>query len=85
MRYLLNKLDDNQIMATAAYNAGIHRVKRWRKLEQPLAADIWIETIPFKETRDYVKNVLAYQQIYSELLGSDENTFVPVTKMKIGL
>ena len=72
-------------MATAAYNAGIHRVKRWKKLEQPLAADIWIETIPYKETRDYVKNVLAYQQIYAELLGNNKNTFSQVTTMQIGL
>lgn len=84
LKYLLNRLDGNQITAAAAYNAGIHRVNRWVKLDQPMPADIWVETIPFKETREYVKSVMAYRQIYSELLGQTHNTFEPLTKMKIG-
>lgn len=85
LKYLLDRLDGNEITAAAAYNAGIHRVKRWVKLDTPMPADIWIETIPYKETRDYVKSVMAYRQIYSELLGQSHNTFEPLTQMKIGI
>ena len=84
LKYLLDRLDGNEIAAAAAYNAGIHRVQRWVKVDQPMPADIWIETIPFKETRNYVKSVMAYRQIYSELLGQKHNTFKPLTQMKIG-
>lgn len=60
----------NPVLATAAYNAGIARVKSWlRNQQNPLALDIWIESIPFRETRNYVKNVLAYSVIYGAKLG----------------
>ncbi len=69
--YLKEVLDRNrghQALATASYNAGPHRVTNWMP-EQPLDADIWIETIPFNETREYVKNVLSYSAIYDHRLG----------------
>jgi soluble lytic murein transglycosylase len=56
-------------MATAAYNAGPHRVREWRPTDKPMAGDIWIETIPFKETREYVKNIMTYQAIYKYRMG----------------
>jgi len=60
----------NPVLATAAYNAGIARVKSWLSNQQnPLALDIWIESIPLRETRNYVKNVLAYSVIYGAKLG----------------
>lgn len=55
-------------LATAAYNAGPGRVERWRPA-QMTAADIWISTIPFDETRGYVERVLAYRMIYRSRLG----------------
>lgn len=64
LRYLMNKLDNNTILATASYNAGWRRVKQWLPEEEALEADIWVELIPFKETRNYVKAVMAYKQIY---------------------
>ena len=71
-RELLDRFNDNRILATAAYNAGPHRVKRWlEKSDMQLHFDAWIETIPFKETRNYVQNVLAFSMIYAHLLGSD--------------
>ncbi|MCV6604537.1 MAG: transglycosylase SLT domain-containing protein, partial [Porticoccaceae bacterium] len=71
-RELLDRFDDNRILATAAYNAGPHRVKRWLEdSNMQLQFDAWIETIPFKETRNYVQNVLAFSMIYAHLLGSD--------------
>ncbi|MGX5915276.1 transglycosylase SLT domain-containing protein [Aliidiomarina sp. Khilg15.8] len=84
-RYLQDLLQRNQnnwLLATASYNAGIYRVREWIP-EQQLAADVWIETIPYQETRDYVKAVLAYQQIYTMLLGRDDNILEPMHSMRI--
>ncbi len=69
---LLKRYQGNRILATAAYNAGPYRVDRWQssnsETKQGLAMDSWIETIPYKETRRYVKNVLAYNVIYQHIL-----------------
>ncbi|MEH6811851.1 MAG: transglycosylase SLT domain-containing protein [Motiliproteus sp.] len=66
---MLKRFNDNRVYATAAYNAGPHRVKRWLNERGQLPIDIWIETIPFNETRQYVQNVLSYAVIYSDILG----------------
>ncbi|CAK0739845.1 soluble lytic murein transglycosylase [Gammaproteobacteria bacterium] len=50
-------------LAAAAYNAGPGRVKQWRP-QAKMAADVWVESIPFDETRRYVRNVLTYAVIY---------------------
>jgi soluble lytic murein transglycosylase len=68
-------LQENPVLATAAYNAGPRRVKSWLP-DQPQASDVWIETIPFHETREYLKRVLAYTVIYSYRLG-DSNKIIP--------
>ncbi len=65
---LLNRFNGHYALAAAAYNAGPHRVKRWLPVGNKLAADIWIETIPFKETRAYVSAVLTYALIYQKQL-----------------
>lgn len=85
-RYLADlkrRLGENWVLATAAYNGGIYRVTDWIPSES-MAIDRWIETIPYKETRDYVKNVLAYQQIYL-LLAEQEppNRFADLATMTI--
>lgn len=54
----------NQVLATAAYNAGPHRVDRWLPESGALDARVWIENIPYNETRGYVKRVLAAQAIF---------------------
>ncbi len=61
---MLKKFNGNRALASAAYNAGPHRVSRWMKQRGSLPLDVWIESIPFKETRQYVKNVLTYRVIY---------------------
>jgi soluble lytic murein transglycosylase len=84
LRNLLDKNKGNHILATASYNAGPYRVKRWLKNSNAMPADIWIETIPFKETRNYVKSVLAYQEIYQHKPGQVSEVFNNVIKMSIG-
>lgn len=63
---LLTQFDGNFAIALAAYNAGPQRVKKWLPETLAMPADIWIETIPYKETREYVTNVLAYALIYQQ-------------------
>ena len=65
-----NRFGRHPVLATAAYNAGPHRVARWLP-QRTLDADIWVETIPFEETRGYVKRVMAYAIIYEKRLGRD--------------
>lgn len=70
---MLKCFDNNRILATAAYNAGPHRVDRWLKdTDNKLPFDAWIETIPYRETRNYVQNVLAFSMIYARHLNSQE-------------
>jgi len=60
---LVKQFGGNYALALAAYNAGPHRVKSWLPKES-LPADIWIEIIPFNETRNYVTTVLMYAMVY---------------------
>lgn len=83
MRYLMDKMDDNQVLVTASYNAGWRRVKQWLPEEGSVPMDIWVETIPYKETRNYVKAVMAYKQIYSQRLGQQSNLFADLAAMQI--
>lgn len=66
---LLEQFGGNRVLATAAYNAGPTRVKRvLLRQEKDYPADIWIENLPYGETRDYIKNVLAFSVIYGDKL-----------------
>lgn len=83
LAFLLRRYDQVLPLAAAAYNAGEGRADRWMKGAQGWPMDAWIESIPFSETRNYVKNVLAFMQVYSQLLGEpspilrDHETVVP--------
>ncbi|MES9994246.1 MAG: transglycosylase SLT domain-containing protein [Candidatus Thiodiazotropha sp.] len=68
LNMIYRQLQESPVLATAAYNAGPHRVISWLP-EKPQASDVWIETVPFRETREYLKRVLAYTVIYSYRLG----------------
>jgi soluble lytic murein transglycosylase len=68
LRMMLDQHQNNAVLASAAYNAGPGRIKKWLP-DNDMAADLWIETIPFKETREYVKNVMTSTVIYQEILG----------------
>ena len=86
MQQLQKRFNGNIILATAAYNAGPHRANAWQPEYLPVSGDIWVETIPFSETRDYVKNILTYQAIYRHHLGkevklSNALKMIPAKKM----
>lgn len=72
-RYLAELLDlfnGSRVLATAAYNAGPHRIERvLAQQQQSLPVDIWIETLPYFETRSYVQSVLSFALIYQHRLG----------------
>ncbi len=68
LSYLSQKYSGNKVLATASYNAGPNRVDRWIPSNTTLAADQWIDSIPFTETRAYVKAVLEYTTIFNSLL-----------------
>ncbi|MBI3571168.1 MAG: transglycosylase SLT domain-containing protein [Gammaproteobacteria bacterium] len=69
LKEVLGRNNGNQVLATASYNAGPNRVNSWLP-ERNMEADIWVELIPFSETRDYVKNVMSYTTVYDHRLGS---------------
>ena len=70
-RTVLNRFDNNVPLAAAAYNAGPLNVKKWLPESETLPADLWVETVPFKETRNYIQAVLAYATIFDRHLDQD--------------
>jgi soluble lytic murein transglycosylase len=78
---LRKKYDGNMLLASAAYNAGPSRVNSWLRNSPDMDIEMWVETIPYKETRNYVKNILTYQIIYQQELGREINSerlFLPL-------
>lgn len=72
LNQMYNYFGNNRILASAAYNAGPGNVRRWLGTTAGLPYDVWIESIPFDETRSYVRNVLTYSVIYGEKLGKPQ-------------
>lgn len=68
LKHVQTALDGSPVLATAAYNAGPGRAQRWRDI-RPLEAAIYIESIPFPETRDYVKKVMSNAMYYAARFG----------------
>lgn len=68
LRMMLDRLENHPVLATAAYNAGPHRALKWLPKGKNIDADIWVELIPFTETRRYVRRVMAYTIIYQHRL-----------------
>ncbi|NMP17846.1 transglycosylase SLT domain-containing protein [Thalassotalea sp. Y01] len=83
LKYLLDKFDNNIVLATAAYNAGPGKVNRWLKKAPNMTMEKWIETIPYKETRNYVKSVMAFTEIYMQKLGQERSPFVDILDRQI--
>ncbi|MGQ0547795.1 MAG: transglycosylase SLT domain-containing protein [Betaproteobacteria bacterium] len=76
LRMVLDQLG-HPVLASAAYNAGPSRARRWRDPERALEGAIYAETIPFAETRDYVKKVTANAVFYAAVL---DNQATPIKK-----
>ncbi|MFV1984706.1 MAG: transglycosylase SLT domain-containing protein [Thiohalomonadales bacterium] len=90
VRYLKKVSDHfngNNVLATAAYNAGQYRVNSWLP-KAAVSADIWVETVPFSETRDYLKRVMTYTIIYEQRLGNSPKSILhnmPVIQAKTNI
>ena len=80
MKNMLSSLDDSPVLASAAYNAGPGRARRWRA-DTPLEGAIYTETIPFDETRDYVKKVMSNTVYYARQFGDPPRSL----KVRIGI
>jgi soluble lytic murein transglycosylase len=68
LKHVLSTLDDSPVLATAAYNAGPGRAQRWRDT-RPMEAAVYIESISFAETREYVKKVMSNAMYYAARFG----------------
>jgi soluble lytic murein transglycosylase len=76
LREVMDRYGDNPALASASYNAGPHRVRRWLPEQDTRTAVSWVATIPYQETRKYVQRVLAYNAIY------DWRLELPLTRME---
>jgi soluble lytic murein transglycosylase len=82
---LLVRYNGNRVLATAAYNAGPGRVSRLLAQQtHPVSMDIWVETFPIRETREYIQSVLTFAVIYSERLGLPKTALVNTEERVIG-
>ncbi|HND15190.1 MAG TPA: transglycosylase SLT domain-containing protein, partial [Pseudomonadales bacterium] len=77
MRMMLDRFEQNRVLAAAAYNAGPGRIGQWlQRHPTDVDYDRFVETIPFRETRQYVQNVLSFAVIYAYL----ENRQMPLVQ-----
>ena len=77
LEMMMENFSRNMTLSTAAYNAGPGAVKKWLKHRpdnKQIPADIWVELIPYEETRKYVKRVMTYATIYDMRLGVEQMT-----------
>ncbi|MEI6611479.1 transglycosylase SLT domain-containing protein [Polynucleobacter sp.] len=82
LNMVLIDLDGSWVLASAAYNAGPSRSKAWReRLTGPTEGAIFAETIPFNETRTYVKNVLSNANYYSSVMNGQQQSL----KQRLGV
>lgn len=64
LKQLAKRFNQHPILMAAAYNAGPRQVVYWMKNHPPKQMDIWIETLPWRETRNYLKNIMAFYAVY---------------------
>ena len=70
LRFVLERMQGHAALASASYNAGPHRAERWLAAAPGMEPDLWVEFIPYSETRKYVKRILEYRIVYRHLLGA---------------
>ncbi|MDO8414127.1 MAG: transglycosylase SLT domain-containing protein, partial [Gallionellaceae bacterium] len=80
MKSVLSSLDNNPLLASAAYNAGASRARKWRA-DKTMEGAIYAETIPFDETRLYVKKVMSNTVYYAKLFGQPPRSL----KQRLGI
>jgi soluble lytic murein transglycosylase len=80
LRRMLDQLDGQPVLAATAYNAGPGRARRWLD-SKPLDGAIYIESIPFSETRDYVKKVMINTLYYAAVHGGEPRSL----KTRLGM
>lgn len=71
LRDLLDRFGESPVLAAAAYNAGPHAVERWLSEDPVTNPAVWIETLPYFETRDYIPRVLAFTALYDWRLNGE--------------
>ncbi|HAT6811172.1 TPA: transglycosylase SLT domain-containing protein [Legionella pneumophila] len=78
LQHLTKRFSNHPVLVAAAYNAGPRQVVYWLKNHPPKEIDIWIETLPWQETRNYLKNVMAFYIVYQYRLNQqpDMNRFL---------
>jgi len=77
LKRISDRYNGHPVLATAAYNAGSSRVKSWLpEVGTRVPADLWVEMVPFNETRNYLKRVLTYTVIYEKRLGLPASTLL---------
>ena len=64
LKHLTKRFNDHPLLIAAAYNAGPRQVNYWLKNHSDQDMDIWIETLPWRETRNYLKNIIAFYAVY---------------------
>ena len=70
LRQMMDSMDNLPVLASTGYNAGPRRADRWRGVK-PLEGEIYVETIPYPETRGYVKKVMSNTMYYARLFGQN--------------
>ena len=73
LKHVLTLFDNQSLLASAAYNAGPSRARKWRGVK-PLEGAVYAETIPFNETRNYVKKVMSNSMYYASTFGHQMRT-----------
>jgi soluble lytic murein transglycosylase len=81
LRRLLDDFGGDELLALAAYNAGPGRARRWKADFASLGADEFLESIPFSETRLYVKRVLFFEGAYASLYGIPASAAAPPARI----
>ncbi|MGL6030090.1 MAG: lytic transglycosylase domain-containing protein, partial [Legionella sp.] len=73
LQHLMRRFGNHPILVAAAYNAGPSQVGFWLRNHPPKEIDVWIETLPWQETRNYLKNVMAFSVVYQYRLNQKPN------------
>ncbi len=76
LRHVLDELSSQPVLATAAYNAGPNRARTWQPADRGMEAELYIESIPFAETRDYVKKVMTNATHYAQAFGQPQQSLL---------